>query len=60
MCNPYQISAAFSDDLTHLDNSVGQLDNDSDNAVTIALLEVAKNTCNAMQKFLTMVISSGH
>lgn len=56
ICNPYQISAAFSDDLTRLDDSVGQLDNDRDNAVTIALLEVVKNTCNAMQKFLTMVM----
>ncbi|GMN43629.1 hypothetical protein TIFTF001_012830 [Ficus carica] len=56
LLNMLLISAAFSDDLTRLDNSVGQLDNDSDNAVTIALLEVAKNTCNAMQKFLTMIM----
>lgn len=58
MCKLYENCATFSDDLMHLENSVGVSDNDSNTSVAIALLEVAKNTRIAMQKFFTMVRSS--
>ncbi|XP_024024762.1 negative regulator of systemic acquired resistance SNI1 isoform X2 [Morus notabilis] len=56
MCKLYENCATFSDDLMHLENSVGVSDNDSNTSVAIALLEVAKNTCIAMQKFFTVIM----
>ncbi|PON57395.1 negative regulator of systemic acquired resistance (SNI1) [Trema orientale] len=56
MCQLYQISAEFSDDKIHPENSAEKSAENSDNAVTIALLEVGKNICFAMQKFLTMIM----
>ena len=55
MCQLYQNSAAFSSDIIHPENSSGKLAENSDTPVTVALLEVGKNACIAMQKFLTVV-----
>ncbi|KAL5575326.1 hypothetical protein UlMin_017025 [Ulmus minor] len=56
MCNLYQISEAFSDDLIHQEKSVVESAENTDSSVVIALFEVGKNTCISMQKLLSMIM----
>lgn len=55
MCNLYQTHAGFTDDLICSKKSVAQPAENFDAAAAIALLEIGKNTCIAMQKFLVIV-----
>ncbi|XP_062013052.1 negative regulator of systemic acquired resistance SNI1 isoform X2 [Rosa rugosa] len=56
MCKLYQTNAGFADDLISSETSVAQPAENFDTAATIALLEIGKNTCIAMQKFLIMIM----
>ncbi|KAM5588083.1 hypothetical protein ABKV19_006501 [Rosa sericea] len=56
MCKLYQTNAGFADDLISSETSMAQPAENFDTAATIALLEIGKNTCIAMQKFLIMIM----
>ncbi|XP_018500718.2 negative regulator of systemic acquired resistance SNI1 [Pyrus x bretschneideri] len=56
MCKLYQTHAGFTDDLICSKKSVAQPAENFDAATAIALLEIGKNTCIAMQKFLVIIM----
>ena len=57
MCGLCQIQSAFSNDEICLENYVAKPSGKCDTAVAIALPEIGKNTCIAMQKLLILVSS---
>ncbi|XP_062110472.1 negative regulator of systemic acquired resistance SNI1-like isoform X2 [Humulus lupulus] len=56
MCQLYQSTVAFNDDEIHPEISEEKSAKSCDTAVIVALFEVGKNACIAMQKFLTIIM----
>ena len=55
MCGLCQVSAESINKLESSDNSMAKPSQNNNAAVAIALPEVSKNTCTALQKLLIMV-----
>lgn len=55
MCGLCQIQSALSNDQIYSENYVAKQFDNHDTAMAIALPEIGKNTCIAMQKLLTLV-----
>lgn len=65
MCGLSQIESAFSNNQIYPENSMAKPPDNCDTSVAIALPEIGKKTCIAMQKLLILVcsstfLSSGH
>lgn len=58
MCGLYQLQSTFINDPMYVETSVAKPSDNYDPAVAVAFPEIGNNTCIAMQKLLTLVISS--